>query len=59
MVGERLTQADITITCCLTFLVESVALDTSRYGKPTSLAARCEELPEFAATRVPWNAPRS
>jgi len=56
--GERLTQADITITCCWTFLVESVPLEPSRYGNLASLAARCEALPEFAATRVPWSAPR-
>jgi len=57
--GERLTQADITITCCWTFLVESVALETSPYIKLASLATRCEALPEFVATRVLWSAPRS
>lgn len=57
--GERFTQADVTVTCCWTFLVESVALDAGRYTRLASLATRCEALPEFAATRVPWSAPRS
>ena len=59
LIGERLTQADITLTCCWTFLVESMSLETNRYGNLASLAARCEELPQFAATRVPWSPPRS
>ena len=59
LAGERFTQADISLTCCWTFLVESVALETSSYGKIAALAARCEALPEFAATRVAWSAPRS
>jgi glutathione S-transferase len=57
--GEQLTQADITVACCWTFLVESVALDASPYSKLATLVARCEELPEFAATRVRWSPPRS
>lgn len=57
MVGEHLTQADITVTCCWTFLVESVALETSSFGNLGALAARCEALPEFAAVRRPWRAP--
>jgi len=59
IIGEHLTQADITLTCCWTFLAESMALETNRYGNLASLAARCEELPEFAATHVPWSPPRS
>jgi len=59
LMGERFTQADITLGCCWTFLVQSVALDASRYGALDSLAAECEALPEFTATRVPWSAPRT
>lgn len=59
MAGEQLTQADITITCCWTFLIESVALEASAYSSLAALAARCEVLSEFAATRVAWSAPRS
>lgn len=57
--GERLTQADVTITCCWTFLIDSVGLESGAYGNLATLAARCEALPEFVATRVPFSAPRS
>lgn len=52
--GERFTQADITVSCCWRFLVESVGLDANAYGELTTLAERCEALPEFQATSVPW-----
>ena len=55
--GEQLTQADITVTCCWTFLVESVALNASLYPELARLVASCEVLPEFRSTHVPWNAP--
>jgi len=58
MTGERLTQADITTTCCLTFLVESVGVEPGRYPQLATLAERCEALPEFIATRAPWHAPK-
>lgn len=57
--GEQLTQADITITCCWTFLVESVALDPASYRQLDALVAQCEALAEFRATRVPWSAPQT
>ncbi len=57
--GERLTQADITITCCWTFLVDALALESSRYNMLAALAERCEALSEFAATRARWSPPRS
>jgi len=57
--GERITQADITLTCCWTFLVESVALEAGAYKNLVALTTRCEALAEFAATRVPWSAPRT
>jgi glutathione S-transferase len=59
MTGERLTQADITLTCCWTFLVGSVALAAGAYNNLVALTTRCEALPEFAETRVPWSAPRT
>ncbi len=57
LIGEHLTQADITVSCCWTFLVESVALDASAYRKLGALVAQCEALPEFKSTRIPWSAP--
>lgn len=59
MAGERFTQADITIACCFTFLVESVALESSEYGGIAALVARCEALREFSSTRMPWSPPRT
>ncbi len=58
LVGERMTQADITATCCLTFMTDAVplAVDGS-YPELRARVARCEQLPEFAAARAPWFAP--
>jgi len=60
--GERLTQADITIACCATFLTESVPLSAEEvqpHVRLQALTARCEALPEFIATRTAWFAPGS
>jgi glutathione S-transferase len=61
LVGDRLTQADITATCAFTFLTESgvgnEGGETARYPALTGLVARCEALPEFVAVRAPWFAP--
>jgi glutathione S-transferase len=54
LVGEHLTQADITLTCAWTFLHEALALDEGPYPSLTALADRCEALPEFVATHMPW-----
>ena len=54
LVGEHLTQADITLTCVWTCLHEALALDDGPYPSLTALAERCEALPEFEATRMPW-----
>jgi glutathione S-transferase len=54
LVGEHLTQADITLTCAWTFLHDALALDDGPYPSLTALADRCEALPEFVATRLPW-----
>jgi glutathione S-transferase len=54
LVGEHLTQADITLTCIWACLREAVALEDEPYPSLTALAARCEALPEFVAARMPW-----
>ena len=61
LVGERMTQADITVTCAVTFLDGAVALASApeRYPSLRQLVARCEALPEFVATRIAWSAPAS
>jgi glutathione S-transferase len=54
LVGEHLTQADITLACVWACLREALALEDEPYPSLTALARRCEALPEFVATRLPW-----
>ncbi len=59
LLGERVTQADISVTCATTFLdgALSVTPQPGQYPALRSLVSRCESLPEFAATRIAWSAP--
>lgn len=57
LVSERLTQADITVTAAFTFLSETLSLSVERYPAMSRHVARCEALPEFQATHVPFFAP--
>ena len=61
LVGKRMTQADITAVCAFTFLDDAlrVAADAVMYQSLATLAARCESLPVFQETRVPFYAPGS
>lgn len=61
LVGNRLTQADITLACALRFLTEALQLDKSRAPYPLlrALAARCEALPEFQSIQAEFVGPRS
>jgi glutathione S-transferase len=54
MVGRRMTQADITLTCVFSFLCDALELDQSRVLYPglSALSARCEALPEFGELRA-------
>ncbi len=57
LVDDRLTQADITVTCICTMLSESVdALGSADHPYPAlrALVDRCEALPEFRATYSKW-----
>lgn len=57
--GERLSQADVTLTCFVTFLQESVGADVNADSHPgiAALVERCESLPAFRSVRAPWTAP--
>jgi len=59
LIGNRITQADITLTCVYTFL--SDALDINRdavaYPGVGAVAARCEAMPEFRSVKAAWFAP--
>jgi glutathione S-transferase len=57
LVGRRLTQADITLAAAFTFLSETLSLPTGRYPALDRHVARCEALPEFQATHVPFFTP--
>jgi glutathione S-transferase len=52
--GEHLTQADITLSCVWACLHDALALEEVPYPSLVALADRCEALPEFVATRMPW-----
>lgn len=56
LVDDRLTQADISVTCIATFLDDALGLF---HGDPPYPALqyhveRCEALPEFRSTRMQW-----
>jgi glutathione S-transferase len=58
LVGQRLSQADVTLACVYTFL--SQALEVGRdgaYGGLRSITSRCEAMPAFAAHRAPFAPP--
>jgi glutathione S-transferase len=59
LIGNRMTQADITATCVYTFLSDALAInrDSVVYPALNAVAARCEALPEFKSVKADWFAP--
>jgi len=57
LLGNAMSQADITAACVFTFASEALQLDRTRYPHLAQLAARCEALPEFAALHLPFFVP--
>lgn len=59
LVGDRLTQADVTATCVYTFLVDALAINRAAVAYPSlaAIAERCEALPEFRSVRAEWFPP--
>ena len=59
LVGKKMTQADITAVCAFTFLNDAlkVAEDSVMFQSLATLASRCEAMPAFQETRVPFFAP--
>ncbi len=59
LVGERMTQADISTVCAFTFLREALSLTDAAAPYPArrTLAERCEGLPEFQASYLKFFAP--
>jgi glutathione S-transferase len=59
LVGERMTQADITTSCVFTFLCDALGAGTATaYPGLAGLTERCERLPEFRAAKLAFAAPR-
>jgi glutathione S-transferase len=61
LVGKRMTQADITVACAFTFLNDAlrVGADAVMFHSLATLAARCEAMPAFIETRMPFHPPKS
>jgi len=59
ILGNRLTQADITATCVYTYLCDALRLAESWRVYPglSALAARCESLPAFQHSRLKFDPP--
>jgi len=59
LIGDKLSQADITVTCALTFLREALRpLDLSTpYPRLTALVDRCETGMAFKSAYLPFFAP--
>jgi glutathione S-transferase len=57
LVGDRMTQADITVACCCTFTADAVPFDLSPYPALAARVARYEALPVFQQFHVAFDAP--
>jgi glutathione S-transferase len=58
LVDERMTQADITVACCFSFLTDALPMDQAApHLQLRARATRMEQLPDFQATRVPFFPP--
>jgi glutathione S-transferase len=58
LIGNRISQADITATCVYTFLSDALAINgNAAYPALSAIAERCEALPEFRSVKADWFAP--
>jgi glutathione S-transferase len=59
LIGNRMTQPDITAACVYTFLVDALAINRASIAYPglAAIAERCEVLPEFRSVKAEWFAP--
>jgi glutathione S-transferase len=59
LIGEGMTQADITATCVFTFLSDAMPDSevSAKYLSLSTLVARCEDLDAFKRTRQPYFRP--
>jgi glutathione S-transferase len=59
LLGNQISQADITTTCVYTFLSDALALNREGIAYPAlaSVAAQCEAMSEFKSVKAEWFAP--
>lgn len=57
LVGDAMTQADITLVCYGTYLREAVPFDLTAYPALLAHIERCEQLPVFRQFHLPFDAP--
>jgi glutathione S-transferase len=58
LLDGRMTQADITLACCFTFIAEALPLGADPpYRELRARVARYEQLPDFKATHTPFFVP--
>ncbi len=59
LIGRKISQADITAVCVYTFLSDALGINRESVVYPalSSLAERCEALPEFMLSKADWFAP--
>ena len=59
LIGDRMTQPDITATCVYTFLVDALGINrpTVAYPALDAIAERCEAMPQFSSVRAEFFAP--
>jgi glutathione S-transferase len=58
LVGDRMTQVDITVACVFNFLNEALdAGNSDRYPTLGAISRRHEALPAFQASKAPWFSP--
>lgn len=58
LLGEHLSQADLTVACCFTFL-DDAGLVPEGWGSLRRFTASIEAMPEMVATRLSFVAPRT
>ncbi|HEY2344879.1 MAG TPA: glutathione S-transferase family protein [Xanthomonadaceae bacterium] len=57
LLGDAISQADVTLACYCTYLRDAVPLDLSAYPALNERVQRCEALETFARLYIPFDAP--
>ena len=59
LLGSRLMQPDITLTCVATYLSDAAGLDMAKFPAALARVKQCEALPEFREFYVPFSPPQA